>query len=264
MSNCSYSKKSCSDIKFSFGKNFNRKPKLKSYIKQDWNFLKKLRRNLDPNFTFSTCDIVSLYTYIPQELGLRALLYYITKYRYLIRIRFSKEFILEVAEFVLKNNNFILLEEMFNQVMGTAMGTKFAPPYSNFSVGFLEETVLFPVELPKYFSHDNCKYIEELFKRYMDDGFLPWHSALDLNAFKNILNNLRPTIEFTVGSAKFDKFSKTLFINFLDITVLLHELVTQKRIYFTRKRTPMIIIIITVIIRTISSIIFPSIWQNVF
>ena len=71
---------------------------------------------------------------------------------------------------------------MFNQIMGTAMGTKFAPPYVNLSVGFLEETVLFPVELPKHFSHDNCNLIEELFKRYMGDSFLLWHSTLDLNA----------------------------------------------------------------------------------
>ena len=142
-------------------------------LKDDWDILKKLPRNLDPNFTFLTCDIVSLYTNIPLELGLRALLYYVTKYRYLIPIRFSKEFILEAAEFVLKNNNFILLEEMFNQVMGTTMGTKVAPLYANLSVGFLEEIVLFPVELPQYFSHDNCKLIEKLFKRYMDDGFFP-------------------------------------------------------------------------------------------
>ena len=123
-------------------------PKLKSYIKDYWDFLKKLPRNLNPHFTFLTCDIVSLYTNIPLELGLRVLLYYITKYRNLIPIRFSKDIIiLEAAEFVLKNNNFILLEEMFNQVMGTTMGRKFAPPYANLSVGFLEETVLFPVEL---------------------------------------------------------------------------------------------------------------------
>ena len=51
--------------------------------------------------------------------------------------------------------------------------------------------------------------IEELLKRYMDDGFLPWHSALDLNALKNVLNNLHPATKFTVESAKFDKFSKT-------------------------------------------------------
>ena len=74
---------------------------------------------------------------------------------------------------MLKNSNTILLEKMFNQVIGTAMGTKFAPSYANLSVGFLEETVLFPVELLKYFSHENYKVIKELFKRYMDDGFLP-------------------------------------------------------------------------------------------
>ena len=65
--------------------------------------------------------------------------------------------------------------------------------------------------------------IEEFFKRYMDDGFLAWHSTLDLNVLENVLNNLHPTIKFTVESAKFDKFSKTLVINFLDITVLLHK-----------------------------------------
>ena len=46
---------------------------------------------------------------------------------------------------------------------------------------------------------------------------------MDLNALKNVLSNLHPTIKFTVESAKFDKFSKTSVINFLVITVLLHE-----------------------------------------
>ena len=55
--------------------------------------------------------------------------------------------------------------------MGTAMRAKFSPPYANLFVGFLEETVLFLVKLPKYFSHDNYKLIEKLFKRYMDDVF---------------------------------------------------------------------------------------------
>ena len=49
---------------------------------------------------------------------------------------------------------------MFNQVMGIVMSTKFAPPYLNLSVRFLEETVLIPVKLLKYFSHDNFKLIE--------------------------------------------------------------------------------------------------------
>ena len=58
---------------------------------------------------------------------------------------------------MLKNDNFILLEEMFNQVTGTTMGTKCASSYTNLSGGFSEETILFPVEPPKYFSHDSCK-----------------------------------------------------------------------------------------------------------
>ena len=37
------------------------------------------------------------------------------------------------AEFALKTQ-FYLLEETFNQVMGTAMGTRFAPPNANLSV----------------------------------------------------------------------------------------------------------------------------------
>ena len=46
---------------------------------------------------------------------------------------------------------------------------------------------------------------------------------MDFNALKNVLNNLHRTIKFTVESAKFDKFNKTSVINFLDVTVLLHE-----------------------------------------
>ena len=80
--------------------------------------------------------------------------------------------------------------------------------------------------------------------------FSPWHSALDLNALKNILNNLHPTIKFTVEPKKIDNFSKTLFINFLDITVLLHENGYVEQVYFTKKQTPTIMSIITVTIRT--------------
>ena len=151
----------------------------------------------------------------------------------------------------------IFLEEMFSQAMGTGIGTK------------EEETVLFLVELPKYFCHDNCKLIEELFKRYMDDGFLPWRSTLDLNTtwkvsvfgvflsiFSPIAGKYGPeklriqtlftqcnalkkclysTIKFTVQPAKFDNFSKTLVINFLGSTFLLHENGYAKTNVFCKK-----------------------------
>lgn len=85
----------------------------------------------------------------------------------------------------------------------------------------------------------------------MDDGFLQFHSILDLNVLKNALNNLHhPTKTFTIEAANFDNFSKTLVIRFFDITILLHENSYVEEIYFTRKRNLTIISIITGIIQT--------------
>ena len=42
-------------------------PKVKSYIKDDWDNLKKLPRNLDPNFTFSERDIPTFRTNLVEE-----------------------------------------------------------------------------------------------------------------------------------------------------------------------------------------------------
>ena len=40
---------------------------------------------------------------------------------------------------------------MPNQVFGTAMETKCAPPYACLTIGYQEETKFFTQELPKYF-----------------------------------------------------------------------------------------------------------------
>ena len=68
-------------------------PKLEPYINEGLGLLKRLSRNLDPNFVLLMCNIVSLYTNTPHKLGLGALVYYFAKYRNLIPIRFSKTFI---------------------------------------------------------------------------------------------------------------------------------------------------------------------------
>ena len=52
------------------------------------------------------------------------------------------------------------------------MVTKFATPYACFSVGYLEETILFPQLLPLHFTLTECKLIKEIFKHFMDDGFV--------------------------------------------------------------------------------------------
>ena len=55
---------------------------------------------------------------------------------------------------------------MFNQIFGTAMDTRCAPPYACLTIGYQETTKLFTQELPKYFSNEECLSIKEFFKRY--------------------------------------------------------------------------------------------------
>ena len=49
---------------------------------------------------------------------------------------------------------------MVLQLVSTATGTKFDPPYACLSVGYLEETILFPRLLPLYFTLTDQKLIE--------------------------------------------------------------------------------------------------------
>ena len=79
---------------------------LKTYIKDDWHFLRNLPSYADYPSVLDSCDIVSLYTSIPNDLGLEALSYLIEKKGSFIPECFTKAFILEEASFVLWKNNF--------------------------------------------------------------------------------------------------------------------------------------------------------------
>ena len=199
-------------------------PELKSYIKDDWDLLRKLPQEFHPTCHLYSCDIVSLYTSITHELGERALKYWLIKKRYLIPARFTDQFIIESALFVLKNNNFLFDNAMYNQLIGTAMGTKFAPPYACLVVGYLEETKLYP-ELYLRFPEEFCKYLIENFFRFMDDGLTPWLEFLDITIFEHILNNLDENIEFTLEAATIQLDENGNYVqslNFLDINLLVH------------------------------------------
>ena len=109
---------------------FHRKLKLKEYFYSNENTVPddSLVRN-----------IVSLYTNISHDLGIKAIISWLTKYPELIHERFSKEFILESIKIILENNNFYFNDKMYTQVRGTAMGTKFAPTYATLVLAYLEE-----------------------------------------------------------------------------------------------------------------------------
>ena len=95
------------------------------------------------------------------------------------------------------------MEKTLKQKRGTAIGTKFAPPYSILFMAELEEEILSEIELKPY-----------LWWRYIDDIFFLWeHGEEKLKEFIEHLNEKHPTIKFTA------EWSQTS-INFLDVTII--------------------------------------------
>ena len=77
-------------------------PFLKTYIKDDWDFLWKLPTKTPFDCTIFSNDVSSLYASIPTELGIEAISYWLHKKQKLIPERFTNGFIMESLKFVLK------------------------------------------------------------------------------------------------------------------------------------------------------------------
>ena len=114
----------------------------------------------------------------------------------------STEIIIDLAEVVLKNNTFTFEKKTLKQKRGTAIVTKFAPPYSILFMAEIEEKIIKESEYKPY-----------LWWRYIDDIFLlREHGENKLKIFLDKITQVHPTIKFT------DEWSKTS-IYFLDVTV---------------------------------------------
>ena len=177
--------------------------KVKSYIKDTNHFLNRLSSSgkLPQGAILCTVDVVGLYPNIPHREGLTSL-------RRVLELRDNKqilsETLVELAEIVLKNNIFQFDEKTFKQVRGTAIGTKFAPPYAILFMADLEEKILSASEKKPMICW-----------RYIDNIFFIWeHREESLEIFLNKLNSFHPTIKFTA------KYSKET-INFLDVNIRL-------------------------------------------
>ena len=164
---------------------------MKTYIKDDWDFIRKLLSHVDYPYVLASCDVVSLYMSIPHDLGLETLSYCIDKKRNLIPECLTKTLILEAASFVLSNNNIQFGIYRFLQLIGTEVHT-IAPPYACLSVGYLERTILFLRLLPLHFTLTKCNLIEEIFKHFMDDGFALWPKMLILMSLESFSLNYIP------------------------------------------------------------------------
>ena len=113
---------------------------IKSYIKDNLDFLAKCSRENKWDTILTTFDVVGLYSNIPHEYGLEAIEYWLDKFPESLHPRFPKEFVLESVKFILENNNLNFDNEYFNQIKGMAVGTIFAPTHANLTIEFFELT----------------------------------------------------------------------------------------------------------------------------
>ena len=184
----------------------------------------KLPESTDPNATLVTFDVESLYTNIPHTLGLDAIKYWLEKHPEDIPSRINKNFILEGIKLILENNYFCFNNEFYLQVKGTAMGTKVAPIYATLVLAYLEEQLY--LRLERDFNHQFSQYIEENFKRFIDDCFILFtKSDNELEKLYQYLNNLHPSLKFTMDS-------NTNQLPFLDTMVINNGGKIQTDIYY--------------------------------
>ena len=177
--------------------------KVKSYIKDTNHFLNKIKKlgRLPDGAILCTMDVVGLYPNILHGEGLASL-------RRFLETRDNKQIssdtLTELAKVVLKNNIFEFDEETFKQNPGTAIGTKFASPYSILFMADFEEKIL-----------ESFEKKPMIWWRYIDDIFFIWeHGAESLKVFIEQASMFHSTIKFTAEYSKEE-------LNFLDVNLKL-------------------------------------------
>ena len=116
----------------------------------------------------------------------------------------STEDLVKMAKFVLKNNYFEFNGKVIQQISGTAIETKFAPPYACIYMDKVETSFL-----------ETKKMKPLVWFRYIDDVLFIWtHEQEKLDSFLEELNRCKPHLKFTYESSK-------TTIPFLDLKVCL-------------------------------------------
>ena len=128
-----------------------------SYFKDSGDFIEKTKRisNIPDDAILVTADVVRLYPSIPHELVLKALEEALEKRD---SIQISTSDLVKMAKFVPQNNYFESNGETKQQISGTAIGTKFAPPYAYIFMDQVESEFL-KTQIPLVW----FRYIDDIF-----------------------------------------------------------------------------------------------------
>ena len=146
------------------------------------------------NTILATFDIISLYTNILHAYGLEALSYWIDKHRGSLKERFCKQFVLESARLILKNNKCKFNDEFFVQINGTTMVTIFSLRYATLSMGYFELT--FYRICINGFGGTLCDFFKKNCSWFLNDCETAYgKTEIDPNRLLQILNFISPFIK---------------------------------------------------------------------
>ena len=172
-----------------------------SYDKEKEDFLEKLKHlgKVPSNAILVLADVVDLYPSIPHEAGFQALY---EKLEERAEKKISSSDLVNMAEFVLKNYYFEFDSKVKKQISGTAIGTKFAPPYVCIFMDKVEIAFLEAEDIKPW-----------VWLRYTDDIFFFWtEDENKLESFLQRLSTFHPNLKFTHEKSKTS-------LNFLDVVV---------------------------------------------
>ncbi|CAF3803647.1 unnamed protein product [Rotaria sp. Silwood1] len=174
---------------------------------------------LKPTTKFITADVENLYTMIPREGGIDALIRFLNKYSKYRKIGpFTIDMILKMARLILNTNYFAYKNKYYQQKRGGAMGSAFTQVYANIYMLEWEKDLIEhqtskheiygrfvkSVRHIPYLCISHFRYIDDIFMT-MNEPFDELTKILDDVQQKDVNIKIKPTIHETV--------------HFLDVTI---------------------------------------------
>ena len=171
--------------------------KHKSHLQDTPDFLRQIemlnkKTKLPENSILFTIDVVGLYTNILQQEGLQCLSEALNEK---VCPQVPGGYITRLMEILLKYNIFEFDRVLYQQIIGTAMGSRPAPTYANIFMARKMDNKI--IELITQYSDSNINI--SFMKRFLDDIFSVFiGSSSNLHKFIEDLNKVHPTIKFTI------------------------------------------------------------------
>lgn len=162
--------------------------KHQSYVKDTYDFISRIRNQpVSSESLLVTGDLTALYTNMHIDRSLDVVAKIFAAHPDSSR---PDEHLLKLLDICLRFNDFEFANEMFLQIMGTAMGKAFAPNLANLYLLDFDAAI-----------RSGFVVSPQLFFRFIDDVFFVWPaSENELHTFREFLNSVIPdiTISFTV------------------------------------------------------------------